>query len=119
MADVTFQVQQIEKFSDKIENCLLDGACQSVFEYYLAHVIRKDNLLYTLRLWIKANQRLIFDDDMFDLIDEVDGFNDDPLLTLAESHQKIAYVKTECCRLFNTSGIHQRFIDYLRANHQQ
>jgi hypothetical protein len=46
-------------------------------------------------------------------------FNDDPLLTLAESHQKIAYVKTECCRLFNTSGIHQRFIDYLRANHQQ
>ena len=119
MASTKFTTSQIEKFNDRIENCLNDSPCRCVFEFYLTNIIKKDNLVYTLKLWMKANESSSFDDDMFDYIDNVDGFNENPLLTLSESHQKFAYVKSECCRLFNKSDIHRRFIYYLVERHKQ
>ncbi|EFA13678.1 hypothetical protein TcasGA2_TC001394 [Tribolium castaneum] len=117
MADIKFPSKQIEKFNDRIENCLEDAACRSVLEFYLKTVMGIANLNNILKLWNKANAS--FDDDIFDFIDEVDDFQDGPLLTLSESHLKVAYVKNECCRLFNKANIHQRFIQYLIDKHQQ
>lgn len=114
---VRFSLLEIEKF-DRIENCLQDPKCRTVFELYLTKTKNK-NLLKVFKLWIKATECVSFDDDMLDLIDEVRGFNDSPLLSHSEPYQKYNYVKSECCRLLSEHDTHKRFIQYLTQHHLQ
>lgn len=116
MAPVRFTQQQIERFNDRIKNCLEDAQCRGVFEHYL-RVSHKPILLNALKLWVAANSTDSFDEDRFlDLIDEVDGFNENPLLTLSECEHKLAYVKMETCRILEKIRLH--FIEYLNTHHR-
>lgn len=115
--DVRFNALEIEKF-DRIENCLQDPKCRTVFQHYLIKTKNK-NLLKVYKLWLKAIECVSFDDDMLDFIDGVRGFNADPLLSHSEPHQKYNYVKSECCRLLSEYHTHQRFIEYLTQHHMQ
>ncbi|RZC27647.1 hypothetical protein BDFB_000102 [Asbolus verrucosus] len=117
MASIKFPLQQIEKFNDRIENCLQDLSCRNIFEIYLTQS-KKYNALNTLKLWTTANSGTSFSEDMYDLIDDVDGFNENPLLSISEHHQKLDYVKSECSRILNKHGTHKKFIQYLLENHR-
>uniref|UniRef100_V5I7X5 Uncharacterized protein n=1 Tax=Anoplophora glabripennis TaxID=217634 RepID=V5I7X5_ANOGL len=116
MAEARFTPQQIERFNDRIKNCLEDAQCRGVFEHYL-RISRKPVLYNALKLWVAANSTDSFDEDQFlDLIDEVDGFNENPLLSLSECEHKLAYIKMETCRILDK--IHRLFIEYLNTHHR-
>lgn len=116
MGEVKFTHQEIERFNDRIQNCLGDERCRNILKRYL-EISHRPVLVNALNLWIEANKAVSFDDDMFfDLIDEVQGFNDNPLLTIAECDQKLTYVKTEACRIL--AKILPHFIEYLHSCHR-
>lgn len=100
---VTFTIQQIERFSNRIENCLTDQTCRLIFEKYLK--IQKNPMwLNALKLWETANCTNTWNEaKMLDLIEEVDDFRENPLLTIAECQHKLDYTKEECCRILEKS----------------
>ncbi|KAJ8936370.1 hypothetical protein NQ314_012389 [Rhamnusium bicolor] len=115
MAEVKFTHQQIERFNDRIKNCLEDAQCRHILEHYLK-ISRKPVLHNALKLWMAANSTTSFnDDEFFDLIDNVDGFNENPLLSISECEHKLSYVKLECCRILEK--IRPYFIQYLSTHH--
>ncbi|KAJ8986163.1 hypothetical protein NQ317_005637 [Molorchus minor] len=115
MAGIKFTQQQIERLNDRIKNCLEDENCRTVLEQYLKNA-RKPVLYNALKLWVAANSTNSFDEDYFlDLIENVDGFNENPLLSIAECEHKLLFVKTECCRILEK--IRPYFIEYLNKYH--
>ncbi|KAJ8957353.1 hypothetical protein NQ318_004832 [Aromia moschata] len=115
MAGLKFTQQQIERFNDRIRNCLEDEHCRTVLEQYLLQQ-RKPILHNALKLWVAAHSTTSFDEDRFlDLIEDVDGFNENPLLSISECEHKLSYVKLECCRILEK--IRPYFIHYLSKNH--
>ncbi|KAJ8923119.1 hypothetical protein NQ315_001672 [Exocentrus adspersus] len=116
MEQIKFTQQQIERFNDRIRNCLEDAQCRRLLEHYLK-ISRKPVLSNALKLWVAANSTDSFDEDEFlDLIDEVDGFNENPLLTLSECEHKLSYVKMESCRILEK--IRPYFIEYISTHHK-
>lgn len=116
MAEVRFTQQQIERFNDRIQNCLEDERCRGIFAHYLK-ISRKPVLFNAFKLWVEANSTDSFDEDKFlDLIDEVDGFNENPLLTISECDQKLSFLKIEACRILEK--IRPHFIEYLNTHHR-
>ncbi|CAH0564020.1 unnamed protein product [Brassicogethes aeneus] len=116
MEQLRFTHQQIERFNDRIKNCIEDAECRKILEKFLQNPPRPVHL-NALKLWKAANDRHAFDEDFFfDLIDEVSGFNENPLLTISECEHKLQYVKQECCRILEP--IKSIFIDYLNKHHR-
>lgn len=115
-----FSVEDINKFSHKIENCLQDKNCRSIFSVFLEKLRRRD-LLRVLRLWEKADgdSKLStnFDEDAYlDIIEEIDDFNQNPFLSISECVNKYIFVKAECCRIL--SKILPQFVQHLRQYHR-
>lgn len=116
MATIRFTPQQIERFNDRIKNCIDDSNCRAVFKVFLKKM-KKPMLLDTLALWEAANRSNNWDqDEMMELIEEVDDFNQNPLLSIQECQHKLDYTKGECCRILEK--ILPTFITYLQKHHK-
>lgn len=117
MASVIFTHQQLERFNDRIKNCLDDDTCRAIFKTFLVK-LKKPILLNALALWEAANRSSNSwdEDEMLELIDEVDEFNQCPLLSLQECEHKLDYTKGECCRILEK--ILHTFIMYLHRYHK-
>lgn len=119
MAEHKFTLQQIDRFNDSIENCLRSATCCEIFKKYLMET-KRNHLLDILRLWVKTNDPTSQSssmEDIFDIIEEIDGFNENPLLSLSEPKLKLDYIRTECYRLLNQHNMHSKFLQYLRRYH--
>lgn len=117
---IRFSVEDINRFSHKIENCLQDANCKNIFTIFLEKLRRRD-LLRVLRLWEKADADLKsssqFDEDAYlDIIEEIDDFNQNPFLSISECTSKYIFIKTECCRIL--SKILPQFVQHLRQYHR-
>lgn len=55
MDQIKFTEKDMEKFNDKIQNCLEDEGCLKIFQHYL-EISDKPVLINALRLWIEANK---------------------------------------------------------------
>lgn len=116
MAAVKFTHQQIERFNDRIKNCIDDSSCRAIFKAFLEK-LKKPILLKALILWEAANSTESWDENkMLELIEEVDDFNENPLLSIQECQYKLDYTKGECCRILEK--ILPTFIKYLQKHHK-
>lgn len=116
---MAFTNDDINIFSHKIENCLNHAVCRQIFKMYLETCRRRD-LLRVLQLWERADDDLktnamYMEDDYEDLIERIDDFNSNPLLSLNEYSLKLDYIKRESARILDK--IKPQFIQYLRQDH--
>lgn len=117
MADIKFTHQQIERYNDRIKNCLEDSNCRPILKTYLVRFAKKPMWVDTLKLWEAVNSINSWDEDrMLDLIEDVDDFNINPLLSIAECQHKLDYTKAECCRILEKAL--PTFITYLNKYHK-
>lgn len=120
MALPKFSIPDINSFAHRVHNCMENSACRQVFRLFLQNTGRRD-LLRVLNLWERADSDLKssrhFDEDHYlDTIEEIDGFNENPLLSLTEYSDKLNFIKMECCNLLQK--IHQPFLKHLRDYHR-
>jgi hypothetical protein len=111
---VRFTKEEIERFSERLENGLENSDCRSIFREFLrSH--KKDNLLLAFQLWTLANENSTLTDEMRNLMDNVDGFQRGNLDEM-EPHGQIEDVKRKCYKRFATCR--EEFMAYLRKHHQ-
>lgn len=112
---MSFTSVQIQRFSTHIKDCLEDPRCFDILKTYL-RTGRMSISLNVLNLWENANNLTSWNDDLFELIDEIDDF-DCNQLDNSNANQKLKYTKTECCRILN--NILPNFVVYLKRYHLQ
>ncbi|XP_050311502.1 uncharacterized protein LOC126747054 isoform X1 [Anthonomus grandis grandis] len=116
MADIKFTLQQLERYNDRMKNCLSDPQCRPLLQKFL-NLQRKPMFISALKLWEAANGTGNWDEDrMLDLIEDVDDFNENPLLSIAECQHKLDYTKEECSRILNK--VLPDFMNYLHRYHK-
>ncbi|CAH1100956.1 unnamed protein product [Psylliodes chrysocephalus] len=114
MAAMRFTDQDIDRFNDKISNVLQNTRCKQIYNNYLKKYSPPN--CNAFKLWEQAHSTKEYNEDLLlDMIEDVDGFNDNPLLTLAEPEHKLIYIKQECCRILEKSR--SNFIQFLRTHH--
>ncbi|CAH1988360.1 unnamed protein product [Acanthoscelides obtectus] len=114
-AATKFNISEIDRFNDRIENVLGDPHARPIFEKYLISY-KHHVMLKAFKLWNEASIADNFDEDHFlDLAEEIDGFNMNPFFSIQEDDRKLSYIKQECCRIL--SPVHPRFVEYLHLHH--
>lgn len=107
-----FTNDELDRFNDKIENCLCDEECKMLLKEYIKK--KKPPFRKVFRLWEMVNNENESEEDLMDLIEEINSFNSNPLLSLAEKQQKMDYIKSECVRLLEP--VRRDFVEHLRKN---
>lgn len=121
MAQSKFSIEELSKFSHKIETCLENNDCKEIFKSFLQST-RNKNLQRAFQLWEKAYNDIIqlneFEEDEYmDIIERIDDFNPNPLLTINENKDKLIFIRMECSRILQK--VHPRFIQYLSDKHRK
>lgn len=106
-----FTRNELDAFNDKIENCLNDEECVKLLKEYIKK--KKPPFRKIFRLWEMVNNENESEEDLFELIEEISNFNKNPLLSIAESNEKICYIKSECIRILE--GVRSDFVNYLNT----
>lgn len=116
MANPKFTIQQLDRLSDRMKNCLDDTQCRTILKNYLQS-LKKPMLLDTVKLWEAASNSTSWNEPvMMDLIEEIDDFNENPLLSISECQHKLDYTTGECCRILEKTL--PKFIQYLNRHHK-
>ncbi|KAL1494970.1 hypothetical protein ABEB36_010469 [Hypothenemus hampei] len=116
-ATPTFSKEELIRFNDCIKVCLEDSRCLVCLQKYL-EFLKKPMLLNTVKLWELVNTTNSWNEmEIRDLIEAIDKFSDNPLLSISECQKKIDYTKGECCRILEEARILPGFRDYLRKKH--
>lgn len=99
MASVRFTSHEIIELSYRIQNCLNNPRCRSILRRYLMES-NSSVLFAALELWEVANNSTSWNEEaMFNLMDELDDFNQHHLLSISDFQQRIDYIKDECVRI--------------------
>lgn len=97
-----------------MHNVLEHPDCRTILKEYLVST-KKRNFDRILSLYVEAGDSLNSWDDIMDMIDEIDNFNTNPLLSISENEQKMAFVLQQCEQML--AVVHASFMAYLEKHH--
>lgn len=113
MASIKFSSYEMDQFKS-MKDCLNHPQCCQILEKYIKD--KKRPSLRTFNMWKEIRNPLRSPEEFFDDIEDIDGFNLNPLFSLNEPQHQRRFIEEECCRLLN--DIFQPFRVYLNNNHR-
>lgn len=110
----TFSKEELNNFALRTRNILENSDCRLILKNYLLST-KKRHFLKVLTLYEETSDSRSLWDDIMDLIDEIDNFNTNPLLSISENSLKFAYVQQQCEQMLE--NVRPVFVRYLEEHY--